>query len=71
MIGRVASSFTAVLVLGRGVCVLGPQIKGTEPGSHAYDSRRPDFEAVRVAVHCLGLDGPSRGGRSAADLDEV
>ena len=64
MIGLVASIFTAVLVLGRGVHFFSHEVPWARTRRYAHDGSGPTLAAVRAALHRARLDGPDR--RSSA-----
>ena len=61
MIGLVASIFTAVLVLGRGVHFLSHEVPWAGTRRHPHDGSGPTVPAVRCALHRAGLDGSGWG----------
>ena len=60
MIGLVASIFTAVLVLGRGVHFLSHEVPWAGTRRHPHDGSGPTVPAVRCALHRPSLDGSGR-----------
>ena len=60
MIGLIASIFTAILVLGRGVHFFGHESPWAGTRRYAHDGSGPTLPAVRAALYRPGLDGSGR-----------